>query len=74
VPFDPEHFKLATLDDHGVRFLLHAFAGGVTAADAKGGVVFETTSGPLVLDAHAIVDFGRRRRRGGGRRAVRGRA
>ncbi|MGH2943004.1 MAG: FAD-dependent oxidoreductase, partial [Solirubrobacteraceae bacterium] len=59
VPFDPECYKLATLDlldDWGVRFLFHAFASGVVGADAAGGVVFETKSGPIVLDGHAIVD------------------
>jgi hypothetical protein len=59
VPFDPECYKLATLDlldEAGVRFLLHAFASGVAGDGAEGGVVFETKSGPLVIDAHAIVD------------------
>jgi hypothetical protein len=59
VPFDPECYKLATLDlldDAGVRYLFHAFASGVAGEAAAGGVVFETKSGPLVLDAHAIVD------------------
>jgi hypothetical protein len=59
VPFDPELYKLATLDlldDAGVRFLFHAFASGVVGTGGAGGVVFETKSGPLVLDAHAIVD------------------
>jgi hypothetical protein len=59
VPFDPELYKLATLDlldDAGVRFLFHAFASGVVGSGGAGGVVFETKSGPLVLDAHAIVD------------------
>jgi hypothetical protein len=59
VPFDPEHYKLATLDlldDAGVRFLFHAFASGVVGTGAARGVVFETKSGPLVLDAHVIID------------------
>jgi hypothetical protein len=59
VPFDPECFKLATLDlldEAGVRFLFHAFASGVVGPGAAGGVVFETKSGPLVLEAHAVVD------------------
>jgi hypothetical protein len=59
VPFDPELYKLATLDlldEAGVRFLFHAFASGVVGTGGAGGVVFETKSGPLVLDAHAIVD------------------
>jgi hypothetical protein len=59
VPFDPERYKLATLDlldEYGVRFLFHAFASGVVGDGAQDGVVFESKSGPLVLDAHAIVD------------------
>jgi hypothetical protein len=59
VPFDPECYKLATLDlldDHGVRFLFHSCASGVVGPDAQGGVVLETKSGPLVIDASAVVD------------------
>ena len=59
VPFDPECYKLATLDlldEAGVRFLFHAFASGVVGSGGTGGVVFETKSGPLVLDAHTIID------------------
>jgi hypothetical protein len=59
VPFDPECYKLATLDlldEAGVRFLFHAFASGVAGERAAGGVVFETKSGPLVLDGRTIVD------------------
>src|SRR5918997_207881 len=50
VPFDPEQYKLATLDmldDAGVRYLFHALASGVVD-DA---VVFETKSGPLAIPA-----------------------
>jgi len=59
VPFDPECYKLATLDlldEAGVRFLFHAFASGVVGEGEPRGVVFETKSGPLVINAHAIVD------------------
>jgi hypothetical protein len=59
VPFDPECYKLATLDlldEAGVRFLFHSLASGVVGPGGAGGVVFETKSGPIVLDAHAIVD------------------
>ncbi|MEA2446139.1 MAG: hypothetical protein QOJ12_3431, partial [Thermoleophilales bacterium] len=59
VPFDPECYKLATLDmldDAGVRFLFHAFASGVLAKRTVDGVVFETKSGPVVLTAGAVVD------------------
>jgi hypothetical protein len=59
VPFDPESYKLATLDlldEAGVRYLFHAFASGVVGPGGAGGVVFESKSGPLVIDAHAIVD------------------
>lgn len=59
VPFDPEAYKLATLDlldDAGVRFLLHSLASGVVGGRAPGGVVFETKSGPVVIDAEVVVD------------------
>jgi hypothetical protein len=59
VPFDPECYKLATLDmldDAGVHFLFHAFASGVIAKRTVDGVVFETKSGPVVLTAGAVVD------------------
>jgi hypothetical protein len=59
VPFDPECYKLATLDmldDAGVRFLFHAFASGVVAKRTVDGVVFESKSGPVVLTAGAVVD------------------
>jgi glycine/D-amino acid oxidase-like deaminating enzyme len=59
VPFDPECYKLATLDmldDAGVRFLFHAFASGVTAERTVDGVVFETKSGPVVLSAGTVID------------------
>jgi hypothetical protein len=59
VPFDPECYKLATLDlldDAGVRFLFHAFASGVAGDGVPDGVVFETKSGPLVISAEEVVD------------------
>jgi hypothetical protein len=59
VPFDPECYKLATLDlldDAGVRFLFHAFASGVAGDGVPDGVVFETKSGPLVITADEVVD------------------
>ncbi|MGW5332807.1 FAD-dependent oxidoreductase [Streptomyces bauhiniae] len=61
VPFDPELFKLVLLDmmdTSGVRMLFHAFASGVLPlADHSGWrVVFETKSGPVVLDAGVVVD------------------
>jgi hypothetical protein len=59
VPFDPEIFKLVALDlldDHGVHFLLHALATDVLGGPEVRGVVFETKSGPLVIEARAIVD------------------
>jgi len=60
VPFDPEIYKsvaLETLDEAGVRILLHAFA-----TDAHGpprrptGVVYAGKSGPFVIQAQSIVD------------------
>jgi len=63
VPFDPELFKIAALDlldEAGVQFLFHAFAGDVLRSDAgaprANGVVFETKSGPIVVRARAVVD------------------
>jgi hypothetical protein len=59
VPFDPECYKLATLDlldDAKVRFLFHALASGVMSERSAEGVVFETKSGPVVLRARAVVD------------------
>lgn len=59
VPFDPERFKLVALElleEAGVHFLFHAFASGVVGEGRPRGVVFETKSGPLVVEADAIVD------------------
>jgi glycine/D-amino acid oxidase-like deaminating enzyme len=59
VPFDPECYKLATLDlldAAGVRFLFHAFASGVLQGEGADGVVFESKSGPLVVEAPAVID------------------
>jgi hypothetical protein len=59
VPFDPEQYKLVSeklLDDAGVRFLFHALASGVVGDGTPQGVVFETKSGPVVIQARTIVD------------------
>lgn len=59
VPFDPEQYKLVSqklLDDAGVRFLFHALASGVVGDGTPKGVVFETKSGPVVIQARTIVD------------------
>ncbi|HEY8374160.1 MAG TPA: FAD-dependent oxidoreductase [Pseudonocardiaceae bacterium] len=59
VPFDPETFKLVALDlldEAGVRLLLHAFASGCLEQPDGWRVVFETKSGPVVLDADVVVD------------------
>ncbi|GGM44365.1 FAD-dependent oxidoreductase [Dactylosporangium sucinum] len=60
VPFDPELFKLVTydmLDGCGVRLLLHAFASDCVALpDGGTRCVFETKSGPVVIDADVVVD------------------
>ena len=59
VPFDPEVYKsvaLRVLDEAGVHYLLHAFASGVMHEGGSSGVIFETKSGPLVVQPGAVVD------------------
>jgi hypothetical protein len=59
VPFDPEVFKLVALDlldKAGVQFLLHALATDVVGGAQGRGVVFESKSGPLVIEARVVVD------------------
>ncbi|MFH9002169.1 FAD-dependent oxidoreductase [Streptomyces afghaniensis] len=59
VPFDPELFKLVLLDmvdEAGVRMLFHAFASTALRLDDGWRVVFETKSGPVVIDADVVVD------------------
>jgi len=59
VPFDPETFKLVALDlldEAGVSFLLYALASGIVGGASVEGVVFETKSGPLVINARTVVD------------------
>lgn len=58
VPFDPEVFKnvaLDLLDESGVDYLLHAFASGVVDGDPRR-VVFETKSGPVLVESAVTVD------------------
>nr|MDQ3571066.1 FAD-dependent oxidoreductase [Actinomycetota bacterium] len=59
VPADPEIYKLVfmdLLDEAGVQFLFHAFASGVVEDQGRRGVVFETKSGPVVVNAGVVVD------------------
>ncbi len=59
VPFDPEVFKLTALDlldEAGVHFLFHALATGVVGDGDVEGVVFDTKSGPIVIEAGCTVD------------------
>lgn len=60
VPFDPEILKITAqeiLDEAGVKVLLHAFASTVLGERGKpSAVVFETKSGPVVIEADTIVD------------------
>ncbi|WDF43423.1 FAD-dependent oxidoreductase [Streptomyces sp. T12] len=59
VPFDPEIYKLVLLDlldEAGVRMLFHSFASTALPLDDGWRVVFETKSGPVVIDAGVVVD------------------
>jgi FAD dependent oxidoreductase len=60
VPFDPEMYKavaLETLDEAGVRVLLHAFANDAWGEPGRPqGVVFESKAGPYIIAAETIVD------------------
>ncbi|HUR40045.1 MAG TPA: FAD-dependent oxidoreductase [Verrucomicrobiae bacterium] len=60
VPFDPEAFKsvaLNLLDEAGVEFLFHAFASDALVEKGRvRGVVLETKSGPLVIEADVVID------------------
>ncbi|MGH3914309.1 MAG: FAD-dependent oxidoreductase [Pseudonocardiaceae bacterium] len=59
VLIDPEQFKLVALDmldETGVRLLFHALASGVASDSEAQRVVFETKSGPIVIDAQVVVD------------------
>ncbi|CAM5345195.1 FAD-dependent oxidoreductase OS=Streptomyces tendae OX=1932 GN=GUR47_04025 PE=4 SV=1 [Streptomyces tendae] len=61
VPFDPELFKFSLIemaDESGVRMLFHSFASGALPLEDGSGwrVVFETKSGPVVIDAGVVVD------------------
>lgn len=60
VPFDPEVYKsvaLELLDEAGVRMLFHAFASGVLGEPGRPrGAVLETKSGPVAIEARAVVD------------------
>jgi hypothetical protein len=60
VPFDPEILKITAqeiLDEAGVKVLLHSFASGILGRkDKPDGVVFETKSGPIVIEADTIID------------------
>ncbi|MEV5315583.1 MULTISPECIES: FAD-dependent oxidoreductase [unclassified Streptomyces] len=59
VPFDPEIYKLVLLDlldEAGVRMLFHAFASTALPLDDGWRVVFESKSGPVVIDAGIVVD------------------
>lgn len=60
VPFDPELFKLVALDmldQAGVNFLFHSFASStIISGEEIKGVVFETKSGPVVIQAKTVID------------------
>jgi glycine/D-amino acid oxidase-like deaminating enzyme len=59
VPFDPEEFKLAAselLDEAGVWMLFHSFASGTMQERDVRQVIFESKSGPVVIEADIVVD------------------
>ena len=59
VPFDPEVFKITALDlldEAGVHYIFHAFASGITVNGKTKGIIFETKSGPIVIESKNIVD------------------
>lgn len=60
VPFDPEIFKFVAmnlLQEAGVDFLFHALATDVFGESPHPqGVVFETKSGPIIIEAKVIID------------------
>lgn len=59
VPFDPEVFKFVAmdlLDEAGVKFIFHALATDTFERDSNRAVVFETKSGPVIIEAKVIVD------------------
>jgi hypothetical protein len=60
VPFDPEVFKgvaLSMLDEAGVDYLLHAFASDPYVVGGRvRGVICESKSGPVVIEAPVVVD------------------
>ncbi len=60
VPFDPELLKLVAeqlLEEVGVELLYHSLASQALVTDGQvTGLVFETKSGPLVIEAGAVVD------------------
>ncbi|MBA9006078.1 FAD-dependent oxidoreductase [Thermomonospora cellulosilytica] len=59
VPFDPELFKLVALDlidEAGVELLLHSLASDVLTGPDTRRVVFETKSGPVVVEADVVID------------------
>ena len=59
VPFDPEQLKQVMqdmLDEAGVQVLYHSLASGTAPLADGHRVVFETKSGPVVIDARVVVD------------------
>ncbi|MDG5815491.1 FAD-dependent oxidoreductase [Chitinispirillales bacterium ANBcel5] len=59
VPFDHEVFKFVAMemvDEAGVHVLYHSFASECIMRKKEPGVVFETKSGPVVINAKMIVD------------------
>jgi hypothetical protein len=59
VPFDPEILKIMAmdlLDESNVDYLFHCYASGIIRNKSGMGVIFETKSGPLVINAKVVVD------------------
>jgi hypothetical protein len=59
VPFDPEVFKMTALellDRSGINILFHAYATAVFQNNGKNQVIFQSKSGPIMIQAKKVID------------------